>query len=151
MSHQTRIDLFRPGHASSLIMPVAAGARETRWALQQLDLMTPAVRALRAVGLGERVALRPGGLAWRPPNTGGRVDVAVDVRVRSASDDGSLLTITTRFSATDDRAHARLSDAWAVVGPLADHLTRRAARTVKDYAEADRFGGRDALERAHAA
>ena len=124
--------------ASSLVVPVAAGADATRRALHRLDLAEPATRALRAMGMADRLARRPGGLTWRPEGMSGHVDVDIDVRVEPA-EEGSHLSIITRFSATDAITYSRLLDAWPLVRPLADHLTRRAARSVRDHAEDDRF------------
>jgi hypothetical protein len=45
------------------------------------------------------------------------------------------LSITTRFTTTDETASERLLDAWALVGPLTDALTERAAHSIKAYIE----------------
>jgi hypothetical protein len=124
---------------NTLTVPVAAGADTTRRALRQLDLSGPAIRAMRALGLTDRVTLTPGGLSWRPEGWSGQIDVSVDVRVEPDREDGSSLTIITRFSATDERTQERLLDAWPLLGSLAAELVRRAARTLKQYAEDDRF------------
>ena len=119
-------------------VPVAASTGATRRALNDLDLFDPAIRAVRALGIADRVTLTSGRLSWRPDRDGGQIDAHVEVHVAPDCEDGSSLTIVTRFSATDERTHERLLDAWPVVGPLAATLVERAARTVKRCAEEDR-------------
>jgi hypothetical protein len=52
------------------------------------------------------------------------------------SERGSWLTIRTCFTPTDEAAAERLRDAWGVLGALSRVLVERAARAVRDYAEA---------------
>ena len=118
---------------------VAAGVDATRRAVERLDLAAPAIRALRALGLDDRVRLRPGALRFGVPGSSGHVDVSVAVAIDAASKDSCVLTIVTVFRATDDRARARLLDAWPIIDPLARNLAQRAARTVKEYAESDQI------------
>jgi hypothetical protein len=54
----------------------------------------------------------------------------------TSSERGSWLTIRTCFTPTDDAAAERLRDAWGVLGALSRVLIERAARAVRDYAEA---------------
>ncbi len=119
-------------------VPVAASTGATQRALNELDLFDPAIRAIRALGIADRVTLTAGRLSWRPDRHSGQIDAHVDVHVAHDCEDGSSLTIVTRFSATDERAHERLLDAWPVLGPLAATLVERAARTIKRHAEEDR-------------
>ena len=81
-----------PGDARSvsnqLTVAVAADAHATRRALQAVDPFGPAIRAMRALGLGERLALKPNGMSWRPDGADGRIDVRVDVRVGGDAEDG---------------------------------------------------------------
>ncbi len=138
----TRLDARRPpAHVvtNSLTLAIAQSAETTRESLGRLDLAAPALRGLEELGLGDRVALRPSGLSWRQGNWRGEIEVDVDIRVEPTSEDSSSLSITTRFSATDEDARVRLLDAWALVGPVASTLADRAARTVKEYAERDTF------------
>jgi hypothetical protein len=125
---------------------IDAGADATRHALERLDLAAPALRALTELGLDDRVTLRPAGMTWH--QHGGRspieLDIGIDVQPRE--DDGSLLSITTRFSAADENARLQVFDAWALIGPVASNLAERAARTVKNYAERDSFDGRVSVE-----
>src|SRR4051794_12998540 len=125
---------------NSLAMVLDASVEDTRRALQHLQLSAPAIRALSALGLDDRITPYPGGLTWRPDDHAGQIDISVDIGVGPAHVDGSVLAITTRFSPADDRAGARLLDAWPVIGPLAQHLTKRAARTVKEHVEQDEPG-----------
>ena len=129
---------------NALTVCVAADADTTRRALDQLELFTPALRALRGLGLSDRVTLIPGGLSWRTDD--GNIDVAVDVRVAPEHEGRSSLTIVTRCTASDERTHQRLLDAWPVLGPLAATLVKRAARAVKDHAEHDRFDTAQTIE-----
>jgi hypothetical protein len=124
---------------NSLTVAVDADAKTTRRALLDVDLAGPALRALDALGLGEHVTRRAGGLRWRRAEVAGAIEVDVDIRVTPNADDSAWLSITTRFSATDERARIRLLDAWALVGPLASSMAERAARTVKALAERESF------------
>jgi hypothetical protein len=125
--------------SNQLTVAVAADTHTTRRALQAVDPFGPAIRAMRALGLAERIAMTPNGMSWRPDGADGRIDVQLDVRVGAGAEDGSSLTVVMRFSATDERTHERLLEAWPVVGSLAATLAKRAARAVKHHAEADEF------------
>jgi hypothetical protein len=128
----------------------------------QLDLVLHVNRALHALDADDRFPLAPTrldsprarplriGCIWRiggvdPGRRAGpsefesfadpghvKVSWAIDV---APAEQGALLSITTRFTTTDKAANGRLLDAWAVVGPLSDVLTARAAHTAKAYAE----------------
>jgi hypothetical protein len=139
-----------PGEArtvsNQLTVAVAADPHTTLRALHAVDPFGPAIRAMRALGLAERIAMTPNGMSWQPDGDGGRIDVRVDVRVGAGAEDGSSLTVVMRFSATDERTHERLLDAWPVVGSLAATLAKRAARTVKHHAESDEFEDAETTE-----
>jgi hypothetical protein len=126
-----------PAIDNTLTVSVAAEADTTQRALHELDLTGSAIRAMRALGLADHGTVTPGGLSWRPDGRSGHINVDVDVRVEPEHEDGSSLTIITRFSATDQPTHERLLDAWPLVNSLARELVERAARTVKEYAEED--------------
>ena len=132
-----------PGDARSvsnqLTVSVAADAHATLRAVHAVDPFGPSIRAMRALGLAERIALTPDGMSWQPEGASGRIDVRVDVRVTGQAEDGSTLTVVIRFRATDDATHERLLEAWPVVGPLAATISKRAARTVKHHAESDEY------------
>jgi hypothetical protein len=130
-------------------LPVAASAAATRRAVKRLELAAPAIRALHALGLDDRVVRRRGGLQFGVAGSPGRVDVSVTVAIDATSEDSCVLSIMTAFRATDDEARVRLLDAWAIIGPLAGHLAKRAARTVKEYAESDELEA-DPLSSQHA-
>ena len=125
--------------SNTLTLAVAAGRDATRRAVDRLDLAGPAIAAMHATGMGDRVSVRPGGFIWRPGDAPGHVEARVAVRVEPGSEDGSLLSITTQFRATDETTRARMLDAWPLVGPLAHALALHVARRVKTYAEDDRF------------
>jgi hypothetical protein len=138
--------------AGSLTVRVDAQPSAVRAALARVDLADVVARALRALGAGERLALEPSrlgdrtfGLIWRVDGAAARVSAADysgferpgHVKVRWDADvhpsgiEGSLLTLVTRFTATDGAAHGRVLDAWSVLTPLADTLVRRAARVIE--------------------
>src|SRR3954447_2624434 len=125
--------------SSSLSLVVAADEDRTQRALDDLDAFGPAIRAMRALGLADHVTITPAGIRWRPDRDSGHIDVQVDMRIGSGGEGDSSLTIITRFSATDERTHARLLDAWPVLGRLTATLVKRAADAVKHHAEEDRF------------
>ena len=134
--------------SNQLTVAVAADAHATLRALHAVDPFGPAIRAMRALGLAERIALTPYGMSWRPEGASGRIDVRVDVRVGGDIEDGSSLTVVMRFRATDESTHERLLEAWPVVGPLAATLSKRAARAVKHHAESEEFEHAEAVARA---
>jgi hypothetical protein len=70
--------------------------------------------------------------AFRRP---GHVKVRWTLQAKS-SEAGSWLTIRTCFTPTDEAAAERLRDAWGVLGALSGVLVERAARAVREYAEA---------------
>ena len=49
----------------------------------------------------------------------------------------SSLSTTTRVVSTDDESRDRLETAWAVFGPVAEALAKRALAAVTEYAEAE--------------
>jgi hypothetical protein len=114
---------------SSLTLAVDAARASVDTALRRLDLVAPLTRAVRALDATGRMALaqeschRPGYI---------RVGWEIDM---SPSERGALLSIVSRFSATDDRPWRRLLQAWEPLGVIADAVVRHAARTVKTYAE----------------
>jgi hypothetical protein len=131
-------------------------------ALHRLDLTARPTRALRALDVGNRIALFPThlaapcvnsislGLIWRIDGTrraaritpddfegfgsAGHIKVRWSVDLRP-SESGVFLSIATRFTATDAGSRARLLDAWAVIGPLSDAFVEGAARSIKAYAD----------------
>jgi hypothetical protein len=147
--------------AESTTIVVDAPPALTEQAVRRLDVAAPLVRALNALNVADRFALihaRAGGgaplrlgLLWRIDAGGigewigpecfesfsrpGYVKVRWAVEVE-ASDEGALLSIAIRFAATDARSAGRLLDAWSVIGPLSHAFRERAARAIKDHAEA---------------
>jgi hypothetical protein len=131
-------------------------------AVRRLDLAAPVTRALTALNVAGRFALvptllrRPGsggllfGTIWHmaagsaadrvPPERFESFDSPGYVKASWAVDvvafgDRALLSIDSRFAATDDRSAARLLDAWSLIGPLSHALRSRAAHAVRDFAE----------------
>ena len=146
----------------SLTITIDASSQATLGSVRRLDLTRPVDRALRALALVHRFALAPtrldpagarplriGGI-WRIDDAGpapraaagefdsfadpGHVKVSWEIDVAPGEQD-TLLSITTRFTTTDEAATERLLDAWEIVGPLNDALTARAAHAVKRYTE----------------
>jgi hypothetical protein len=153
---------------NTLVVTVDAEPQTVREALDRLDLAASAARALDALGVGDRIALRPSllaaapgpelvfGLVWRlagpattidPRSVGacdvpGHVKVIWDLRVQPGALEGALLSATRRFISTDEAARARLLAAWGIIGSVADSLSRRMLTAVKRCAEEreDAFG-----------
>jgi hypothetical protein len=154
--------LARAGLEGSLTIPVDATPRATLGTVRHLDLTHHVNRALRALDLADRFPLAPTrldpprirpvriGCIWRiggvdPGRRAGasefdsfadpghvKVCWAIDVE---PAEEGTLLSITTRFTTTDEAAGGRLLDAWSIVGPLSDAISARAAHTIKAYTE----------------
>jgi hypothetical protein len=130
--------------------------------LARLPLIVPAMTAVKALEIADRLAFGPAalaprtgheqvyGLVWRltpgPPEqlesrdvgaftSPGYVKVIWDVQVHAGADTGATLASTTRFIATDDTARERLMAAWALVGPVSSALSKRALATLRNYAE----------------
>jgi hypothetical protein len=123
--------------------PATVGA-----ALARLPVAATATDAARALGLDDRLALRPRqlgaapgpqlvyGLVWRleglpvpavalPAFTApGHVKVVWDLRVEPGAE-GSVVTTTRRFTATDARARERLLAGGAIVDAVAGSLAHR--------------------------
>jgi hypothetical protein len=125
--------------SNTLTIAVDASLEATEAASRAPHLARPALRALRELGLDDRVEVQPRGLRWSHPGTTGVIEVDVHIDATAGGEDGSWLTIRTSFSATDEDARVRLLDAWALIGPLASSLAERAARTIKERAERDEF------------
>jgi hypothetical protein len=145
----------------TLVVAVKGEPETVRVALERLALTDPATRALHALGVADRLALAPTllaaaqgndpvfGLVWRVEgpaqtlaptdleafDTPGHVKVAWDLRVRPSATEGSFLSTTTRFAATDETTRARLLAGWRVIGPLSMSLSQRTLATVKAYVE----------------
>ena len=145
----------------TLVLAIDEEPERLREALEILDLTSPAVRALEALGATDRLALAPTllaiesgpalvfGLVWRYDGPAvavdparvrafdipGHVKVIWDVRIRPDGLEGAVLSSTRRFTATDDAARARLLDGWGVIGTVAKSVSRRILATVERHAE----------------
>jgi hypothetical protein len=144
----------------TLVVAVDAEPETLAEALDRLPLGDSATRALDALGVADRLALGPAllaskrgtelvfGLVWRVEDsveaeepadfqafdTPGYVKVIWDLRVRPSAD-GSFLSTTTRFAATDEVTRARLLAGWGVIGRCTKSLSQRTLAAVKAYAE----------------
>ena len=103
--------------SDTFTVAVEAAAETVREALERLELTDSSTLAVEAF------------------DTPGQVTVTWELRVRPSAAEGSFLSITTRFRATDDRTRARLLADWRVIGPLSTGLSKRTLATVKAYAE----------------
>lgn len=146
--------------SESLTVTLEASAPAALEAVYRLDLADPAVRALHALGIGDRVALAPSilaaspgvlvlGFVWsvadaRPAaevaadafdtfDTPGHVKVRWEIRVEDGEGDRSYLSVSTRFAATDEFSRKRLLDGWGVIGAFSKVVSQRAVATVKAY------------------
>jgi hypothetical protein len=152
----------RTGVESTLTITVDATPQATLAAVRRLDLTRPVNQALFALDLAHRFPLVPTlldsaghrplriGCIWRIDDADpcrraaptefasfgdpGHVKLCWEIDVTPGEQD-TLLSITTRISATDEAARARLLDAWSLVGPLSGALAERAAHAVKAYTE----------------
>jgi hypothetical protein len=148
--------------STSLVLVLDAPVGAAQAALDRLDLATPLIRALDAVGVADHVALPPTivdpspsrlvlGLIWRTGTTAtdervrpdgfaefavaGHVTATWDLSVEARHDGTSMLSIAARFTTTDERSCRRLLDAWGIVGAFADVVSQRAATAVKAYVD----------------
>lgn len=130
--------------------------------VERVDLPRTVVRAIEALGAGDRLALAPTrleagrrpehvyGMAWRVDggpaervhphhlrafDRPGYVKVIWDVRVEAGGETGTLLSTTTRFVSTDHESRERLGAAWGVLGMASAALSKRALAAIKRYAE----------------
>ena len=125
--------------SNSLTVKVDAAPHATRHSLSRIDVTSSALRALDELGFSHLVIRRPSGISWKHEERRGEIRADVDVTVRPAEQDSSWLTISIRFSGSDEDARIRLLDTWALIGPIASNLAERAARAVKAHAERDDF------------
>jgi hypothetical protein len=152
-----RTSRLREDVADTLTIAVDAPPVSVREALSRIDPAAPLTRALCALDAAGRLALAPAridrslGMIWRIDarapaeqvspagfdsfSAPGHVKVRWDVEVTTSGGDSALLSIVSRFTATDERSRERLLDAWGVVGALSRALVERAAHAVKSYAE----------------
>ncbi len=136
-------------------------------AVRRLDHTRTVTRALRALGLADRISLMPTVLdrgrgpdplvlgliwrldAWAPAasvsaaafdgfDRRGHVKVTWRIDAEpSSTAGGSVLSVATRITATDDDAHDRLLEGWALAGPMLRGVARRLAQAVRAHAEHD--------------
>jgi hypothetical protein len=126
---------------------------------ERLELAHTVGEAIETLGLADRLVLVPTRLASREgehvygmaarldgtPERPGYVKVIWDIRVEPGPESGTALSMTTRFVSTDHSSRESLRAAWAVLGPVAAALSKRALSAVKRYAE-----GQDELPRRRA-
>jgi hypothetical protein len=74
-------------------------------------------------------------LAW--PVADGFVRVVWDARVQARGENGTVISTTVRFIATDGTSRQRLRASWALVGPVSAGIAARALAAVKRIAEED--------------
>jgi hypothetical protein len=152
-----RTSRLREEVTDTLTIAVDAPPVSVREALSRIDPGAPLTRTLCALDAAGRLALAPArigrglGMIWRIDarapaervspagfdsfSAPGHVKVRWEVEVTASGADGTLLSIVSRFTATDERSRGRLLDAWGVIGALSRVLVERAAHAVKSYAE----------------
>jgi hypothetical protein len=142
---------------------IEASVEQTAAALAHLDPVRRTVEALTALGVHARGLSPPAivrtdgaatcglviGLADTPPGarTGsnevdgfalpGHIELVWSVAITPDGEGGCFVSIVQSAGATDPASAARLRDSWALLGPLAEHQTRRVLDELAQLAEDD--------------
>ena len=128
---------------SSFVQTVDGDRGSAAAVLSRIDPMRSLADRLSALGLDDRAIWSDSGdlsytLVWRFPDGYARLDWRIEV-----SSDGNgrtMLTLKLAGRGSDAAARARLLAAWTLLEELAQAHTRRLARTLDDYANADDYG-----------
>lgn len=125
--------------------PISASPETTYSALLALESTPQLQRALTALGVEDRVISshrieiaprRCAGYALVWWLAGGcRAEITWMASVESDGDGGSLLSVSMRTDADDDRSYEQLLAAWPVLGRLADMHARRTIAAVAELAD----------------
>jgi hypothetical protein len=128
---------------SSFVHTVDADRDEAREVLAQIDPMRSLADRLSALGLDDRAVWTESGelmysLVWRFGAEGhARLDWRIGVEPSAGG--RTVLTVKLGGRASNEDAARRLLRSWTLVEELAQAHTRRLARTLDDYANADDY------------
>jgi hypothetical protein len=127
--------------------PVDVDPQFAAVALDRLDPLGPFHDGLTALGLDQRVAIRPiptkagastrsvsVGISWSLPG-GSRAELTWTASVDPFDDNRSLLSSSVQAGADDANGRRRLLAAWPSIGPVFESLTARLFRSVAELAE----------------
>jgi hypothetical protein len=127
--------------------PVDVDPQFAAVALDRLDPLRPLRDGLTALGLDDRVAIRPihteagastrsvsVGISWSLPG-GSRAELTWTASVDPFDDNRSLLSSSVQAGADDADGRRRLLAAWPSIGPVFESLTARLFRSVAELAD----------------
>jgi hypothetical protein len=127
--------------------PVDVDPQFAAVALDRVDPLRPLRDGLTALGLDQRVAIRPIhtkagastrsvslGISWSLPG-GSRAELTWTASVDPFDDNRSLLSSSVQAGADDANGRRRLLAAWPAIGPVFESLTARLFRSVAELAD----------------
>jgi hypothetical protein len=127
--------------------PVDVDPQLAAIALDRLDPLRPLRDGLTALGLDQRVAIRPirteagassrsvsVAISWSLPGDS-RAQLTWTASVDPSADNRSLLSSSVQAGANDADGRQRLLAAWPSIGPLFESLTARLFRSVAELAD----------------
>jgi hypothetical protein len=127
----------------SFVHIVDADRDEAREVLGQIDPMRSLADRLSALGLDDRAVWTESGeltysLVWRF-GAGGHARLDWRISVEPAAAGRTVLTVKLGARGSNEETARRLLRSWTLVEELAQAHTRRLARTLDDYANADDY------------
>lgn len=129
--------------SSSFVQIVEAAPAAAAEVLARIDPMRSLADRLSALGLDDRAVWSDNGelgysLAWRfGPGSHARLDWQISVHADGRKQ--TVLTVKLAGRGSDDEARRRTLSAWTLLEELAQAHTRRLARMLDDYANADAY------------
>lgn len=128
---------------SSFVQLVDADRADAEQALSSFEPMRSLADRLSALGLDDRAVWCDNGdrsytLMWRF-GTGGHARIEWQIALDEDAARRTLLTVKLAGRGSDSIARARVLSAWTLLEELAQAHTRRLARTLDDYANADDY------------
>jgi hypothetical protein len=129
---------------SSFVQIVDVEARQAREVLTQIDPMRSLADRLSALGLDDRAIWCPGSdelsyrLIWRFAD-GETARLLWRLSVQTDGAGRTMLTVRLGGRGSNAAARSRMLASWTLLEELADGHTRRLARTLDDYANADEY------------
>lgn len=138
---------------SSFVQIVGADRDEAREVLAQIDPMRSLADRLSALGLDDRAIWSPAGdgaycLIWRFGSDEGHARLDWGVSLNEDAAGRTVLTVRLAGRGSSPAARARMLSSWTLLEELAQAHTRRLARTLDDYADADAYSAAPARLRA---